>query len=329
MKEYRYSLEKYRGRNSKYNCPQCGKRTFVRYKDNYTGDYVNDNVGRCDRVDKCGYHLTPRMYFESTGQRPEEYTQPLMPITKPINRPVGTISFEIVRSTLHRYENNNFFKGLCRYFSRNEVLKVMHKYYVGTTRRGEAVFWQVTRSNQVRTGKIIQYDPDTLKRKSYVNWAHSKLQKKNYNLKQVYFGSHLLVDKDTPVAIAEGEKNAILGALHYPQYNWIATGGETLLNVDKLNALHNYNVTLFPDKGKAFERWKGFAEQAVFNVKINDTIEKTDLPEGADIADLVLMIKKQQKERSKPFLLSQMISKNPVLSQMIEMFNLQIDYSYE
>ena len=26
--------------------------------------YVNDRVGKCNRLDKCGYHYTPRQYFE-------------------------------------------------------------------------------------------------------------------------------------------------------------------------------------------------------------------------------------------------------------------------
>ena len=26
--------------------------------------YINDKVGKCNRLDKCGYHYTPRMYFE-------------------------------------------------------------------------------------------------------------------------------------------------------------------------------------------------------------------------------------------------------------------------
>ena len=26
--------------------------------------YVNDRVGKCNRLDKCGYHYTPHQYFE-------------------------------------------------------------------------------------------------------------------------------------------------------------------------------------------------------------------------------------------------------------------------
>ena len=65
-----------------------------------------------------------------------------------------------------------------------------------------------------------------------------------------------LIDKTKPVAIAEGEKNAIFGALYYPQYNRIMVGSIEMLNVHKLNSLKDYQITFFPDKGKAFEKWK-------------------------------------------------------------------------
>ena len=26
--------------------------------------YINDRVGKCNRIDKCGYHYTPKQYFE-------------------------------------------------------------------------------------------------------------------------------------------------------------------------------------------------------------------------------------------------------------------------
>ena len=66
MNQYRYQLEKYRGRGSRYVCPKCRrKHTFTRYIDTYNNNiYINDDVGKCNRLDKCGYHYTPRQYFE-------------------------------------------------------------------------------------------------------------------------------------------------------------------------------------------------------------------------------------------------------------------------
>jgi hypothetical protein len=63
---YRYQLEKYRGRSTRYVCPQCHRKgSFTRYIDTHNNnEYISDNVGKCNRLDKCGYHYTPRQYFE-------------------------------------------------------------------------------------------------------------------------------------------------------------------------------------------------------------------------------------------------------------------------
>ena len=67
---YRYQLERYRGRSTRYTCPQCGRKyTFTRYIDteNYN-IYISDNVGKCNHLDKCGYHYTPKRYFTDNPQ---------------------------------------------------------------------------------------------------------------------------------------------------------------------------------------------------------------------------------------------------------------------
>ena len=71
MNDFRYQLEKYRGRGSRYVCPQCGRKyTFTRYIDTHNNnEYVNDKVGKCNRLDKCGYHYTPKQYFEDNPWR--------------------------------------------------------------------------------------------------------------------------------------------------------------------------------------------------------------------------------------------------------------------
>ena len=45
---------------------RCGRKyTFTKYIDTYNNNvYVNDKVGKCNRIDKCGYHYTPNQYFE-------------------------------------------------------------------------------------------------------------------------------------------------------------------------------------------------------------------------------------------------------------------------
>ena len=71
---YRYQLERYRGRGSRYTSPQCGrKQSFTRYIDTYNNNiYINDNVGKCNRLDKCGYHYTPKQYYTDNPWKEEK-----------------------------------------------------------------------------------------------------------------------------------------------------------------------------------------------------------------------------------------------------------------
>lgn len=53
---YTYTLDK---SSKKWICPCCGKKRFVRYVNSETGDYLSDELGRCDRESNCGYYLKP------------------------------------------------------------------------------------------------------------------------------------------------------------------------------------------------------------------------------------------------------------------------------
>lgn len=77
----------------------------------------------------------------------------------------------------------------------------MKRYKVGTSKYwdGATVFWQTDNQNKVRTGKIMLYNPETGKRikepYNHVTWVHSVLHKGDYNLKQCFFGEHLLPEE--------------------------------------------------------------------------------------------------------------------------------------
>src|SRR5258705_8982139 len=69
MSEHRYKLEPYKGMNTRYRCPSCQQKdkTFSPYIDMETGDHLHPSVGRCNRESKCGYHYTPKQYFQAIG----------------------------------------------------------------------------------------------------------------------------------------------------------------------------------------------------------------------------------------------------------------------
>ena len=105
MNNFRYQLERYIGRSSRYVCPQCGRKyVFTRYVDTHNNNtYLSDNVGKCNRLDKCGYHYTPRQYFEDNPwlrdnevsssfsfHRKKEETKKETPPPPPEREPYGT-----------------------------------------------------------------------------------------------------------------------------------------------------------------------------------------------------------------------------------------------
>ena len=79
---------------------------------------------------------------------------------------------------------------------------------------------------------------------------------------QCYFGEHLLRDNAKPVAIVEGESTAVVCSAIWPQYIWIATGGNTggkWYDPDRLSVLRGREVVMWPDSGK-YEEWRHRAQ---------------------------------------------------------------------
>ena len=68
MNDYKYILEPYNGTKTRYRCPNCNKTgVFTKYIDTDTKEHLNDAVGMCNRVVKCGYHYKPKQYFQDNG----------------------------------------------------------------------------------------------------------------------------------------------------------------------------------------------------------------------------------------------------------------------
>ena len=208
----------------------------------------------------------------------------------------------------------------------------MKKYRVGSSKHweGATVFWQIDRNNRVRTGKIMLYNSDTGKRikepYNYITWVHSLLHKPGFNLKQCFFGEHLLAtDKIRPVALVESEKTALIASYYLPQYLWLASGGKNgCFNEDSLSVLAGKSVVLFPDLG-ATEYWQGkigVMKSIGVDVQQFDYLEANapseERKEGYDIADYLLKIKPDEA------ILQTMIRKNPSLKLLMEKLGLEL-----
>jgi len=117
----------------------------------------------------------------------------------------------------------------------------------------------------------------------------------NYNLKQCFFGEHLLPkDHSVLIGITESEKTAVMASIMMPDLVWLAAGNIHGLDEDKCRALKNRTVLLFPDVG-AYNLWTEYAR--TLNLKI-PTATDEERANGADMADS--WVKKCKGSHNKP-----------------------------
>jgi len=312
MPNFIYKLESYHGQKSRFTCPNCHRpHKFVRYVDE-SGNYLSDEVGRCNRESNCGYHFTPKEFFsENTNHskiKPQGFcrkTQPDSLKTKGNEQiKADFIGLDVLQGTLTNYEKNGFVQFLLKLFPDDieAVKNVIQKYAVGTWKDGKTVFWQIDQNGKIRTGKLIAYDVKMGKRKKDIlpSWIHAELKKakllpESFQLQQCFFGEHILrKEPNKQIAIVEAEKTAIIASLYFPEMLWLAVGGKSQLTSERLNRLPRRKVFLFPD-ADAFTDWQEKAVRAQRNgldVRISKLIEtrgtENEKSIGFDLADYLI-----------------------------------------
>ncbi len=306
-------LETYRGTKSRHTCPKCGCRgVFVRYQTE-NGEYLSNDVGRCNRESKCGYHKKPKEFFADNpsgakfqpAARRKTNTYQYTNLDAQICASIKTKSFDYIpieqfKLTLGNYDRNAFVQFLLNLFPDcgEEIQTVLKMYMVGTF-DGYTCFPQIDRLNRVCKAKLINFNPATgrrLKGEYDTSSLKTKLKlKKDFNYKQIFFGEHLLPKHpNKPVAVVESEKSAIIGSLCMPQFVWLATGSKQSLKVEKIKRLGQRQIVLYPD-ADGFDQWQAVATDAQrqgLNVKVSSLIESHATDEqktnGYDLADYLI-----------------------------------------
>jgi hypothetical protein len=300
MKAFRYILDK---SPKKYRCPACGRKTFVRFVDQKTGEPLPD-FGRCDREQKCGLFLKPTGEDDASWQAPPA----------PPPQPISYIESDVFRASLAGYENNRFVMWLRTILSEKQVQSIIETYLIGSSNyfAGAVVFWQVDAAGGIRSGKVMQYDQHTGKRvkkpKPMITWVHSAMKFEGFNLKSCFFGLHLLrKESSKPVALVESEKTACLASVHFPDLIWIAAGGLQFLNPDNFAPLAGRQVILFPDLG-ACDKWqmKADAIRSAYpesDITVSDYLETVatdeDRAAGFDLADYLMKLPRKGEKGEK------------------------------
>lgn len=300
MNSHRYILEPYKGKNTRFNCPGCNQREFVRYIDTETGKHMAPTVGKCNRIDNCGYHYTPKQYFQDNNfDTPQVTPYNKINIVTPQQKPASFIPVEIFKASLTNHEPNHFIKFLIGLFGVEITGRLVSNYFIGNSTHwpDATIFWQIDSKGKIRTGKIMLYNPTTGKRVkepyNHITWVHKDLKQPEFELSQCFFGEHLLRDKIKPVAICESEKTAIISSVYFPKLIWLAAGSLEGLNAEKCKVLQRRKVILFPDLN-GFEKWnikaKELSHLAMFPV--SDLLERkateAEKEQGFDLADYLI-----------------------------------------
>lgn len=318
---YNFTLDG-RKPHKKFTCPQCRRKNLVRYYNPQTGEYFeSEQVGKCDHLNTCGYHLTPREHNQrtgaNTGTAPAGYKPVKMNLRgttpAPVRYPPENYTYfkrEFVETTLTRYEANNLVKYLSLLFGEQLSGYLVNRYRIGTSHYlpGTPVFWYIDFYGRYTAGKVIYYpDPLTGERykagayyngKPVVNWVHSITQIPDFKKKPCFFGEHLLREEPgKPVIIVESEKTALIVSVFFPDHIVIATGSMEISNRLYWELLRDRRAVMIPDfsnEDKAFHYWVSKAEEFNRTFKIaltvadyNESIGEEEKRAGADIADIL------------------------------------------
>lgn len=284
----RYRLQRYCGRASRHPCPECGQqRVFTRYVDTENGDEVlPEHFGKCDRIDKCGYHLSPNARLANGTSYAEEakaasladrhHDRKHQP--KQAAGPPPTIPEDYLTRSLAAYHQNNFARLLEARFGQAVTVRLLVAFEVGTSDYwpGATVFWQRDELGRVRGGQVVLFEknghtakkPDaTGQLRRCTTWVHTAIARrykqreeplpawlKAYMESDVpkspsLYGIQQLDDAalDRPIGIVEAPKTAILCTACFPDFIWMAVGSLGYLSLDRLRPLRGRRITLFPD----------------------------------------------------------------------------------
>ena len=284
---YKYSLDR---SSRKFICPNCNKKTFVKFIDNETNHYLNPTDGRCDRESKCGYFKKPASNCITNIENC--ITEVIQPTYH------NTI---VLQKFCNTKQQSNLITYLLRHFERQNVLQAINKYHICTSNywHNATIFWQIDAKNAIHGGKIMLYNCNTGKRVkkpfNHVSWMHKQLKLNNFVLQQCLFGLHNLIriTKGDTICIVESEKTAIIMSIVIPNFLWLATGSKTGFKQEMLNPIKDYTIIAYPDKTE-YQKWTETTEllnKKGFKISCSNLLEKIDIENGGDLVDFLALKK--------------------------------------
>ena len=199
----------------------------------------------------------------STTQSSQNFI--LRPKSKPVVKPVELAYTYIPKAMVDELvsKENSLCHCLMQMFQHQAVEWLTEEYCIGCYSMNGiddyTVFPNIDTQGRVCNLKVQHYETDTNSpsfahsdQKTYwlgSMWAEEgRLPKKAVFRPSCLFGEHLLTRyPDCLVVLVESPKNALFGALAYPQLLWVAAGNKCMLKREVLLPLQGRDVIVIPD----------------------------------------------------------------------------------
>jgi hypothetical protein len=222
-------------------CHSCGKTTLppTRYRDDKGIEYQWNDVRKC---------IEP-IFGQLSDTDVLQMSDKTVGRSRTLNESVKKQSKFIEKSLVLRYNSHTPEDNLLSYIrrtygdSKTELVKKM--YYLGTSKDGGTIFWEINIDQKVQRAKISYYTSEG-KRTSKYKIPYEK----GDGYYSCLFGEHLISGKENiekTIVLVESEKTAIICAIHIPEYVWLSYGGVNGLTDAKLDVLIGRRIILVPD----------------------------------------------------------------------------------
>lgn len=227
-----------------------------------------------------------------------------LPVSKPKIRKEGTFhSLEFLDEMIFKTdEKDNFSKYLEGFFDEDRIFNAINKLFIFNTNdyyKNSICYPYISPDEKITAIKVMAYDSigkriRNNEGRAMINWMHSLLKIEDWVNDICLFGLHQIKErKEKAVHIVESEKTAYVMTIVKPDFIWLASGGLTMINKEKLKPLKYHKIVLHPDKGKAFEQWNQYAnEWKEYDIKVSRiTEDNPEIPDKGDLADYYLQDK--------------------------------------
>lgn len=165
-----------------------------------------------------------------------------------------------------QFRFSKLYTYFCKIFGRANADAIFYTYHVGGDKFGNTYFYNLGYYLQPYKRKKMQYNSETGHRVGGITIDNTT------NANASLFGGNLLKQDTRRICIVESEKTALyLYGIFYDlglnyKVLFLASGGETHLNLDNARLLEGKKVILFADADKV-ESWRKKAEQIRANIK--------------------------------------------------------------